>query len=167
MRRYTLGLAGREFVIDVQELTADQFEVIVGGQRYDVVLAGDEDLPDASITPAYLPAQNTGSAVHAPAPAVVARAPTQTASATPRAVAPARAGADGAGTLTAPMPGVILEVHVKVGDVIRRGQAVAVLEAMKMHNSIGAPRNGTIIEVCVEPGQAVGHGDALVRFAQE
>jgi biotin carboxyl carrier protein len=41
-----------------------------------------------------------------------------------------------------------------------------VLEAMKMHNLIGAPRAGTIGEVCVTPGQAVGHGDALVRYAE-
>jgi biotin carboxyl carrier protein len=64
------------------------------------------------------------------------------------------------------MPGVILEVHVKAGDHVDRGQQIAVLEAMKMHNLIGAPRAGTIAEVCVAPGQAVGHGDALVRYAE-
>ena len=69
-------------------------------------------------------------------------------------------------TVSAPMPGVILEVHVKAGDRIERGQQIAVLEAMKMHNLIGAPRTGTIGEVCVTPGQAVGHGDALVRYAE-
>jgi len=41
-----------------------------------------------------------------------------------------------------------------------------VLDAMKMHNFIGAPRAGTIAEVCVAAGQAVGHGDAIVRFAE-
>ena len=64
------------------------------------------------------------------------------------------------------MPGVILEVHVKAGDVVERGQQIAVLEAMKMHNFIGAPRAGTIAEVCVTPGQAVGHGDAIVRYTE-
>jgi biotin carboxyl carrier protein len=69
-------------------------------------------------------------------------------------------------TVSAPMPGVILEVHVKTGDHVERGQQIAVLEAMKMHNLIGAPRAGTIGEVCVTPGQAVGHGDVLVHYTE-
>ena len=62
------------------------------------------------------------------------------------------------------MPGVILEVNVQPGDMVRRGQQVLVLEAMKMHNLIGAPKNGTITEVCVAAGQAVGHGEMLLRY---
>ena len=64
------------------------------------------------------------------------------------------------------MPGVVLEVNVKPGDKVVRGQQIAILEAMKMQNSIKSPRAGTIAEVCVAAGQAVGHGDALVRFAE-
>ena len=52
------------------------------------------------------------------------------------------------------------------GDLVTRGQQVAVPDAMKMHNLIGAPRAGTIAEVCVAAGQAVGHGDPIVRFAE-
>ena len=70
------------------------------------------------------------------------------------------------GTLVAPMPGAILELHVKVGDVVQRGQQIAVLDAMKMHNIIGAPRAGTIVEICVAAGQTVGHGDPIVRIAE-
>jgi len=54
---------------------------------------------------------------------------------------------------------------VKPGDTVTRGQEIAVLEAMKMQNSVKSPRDGTIAEVCVVPGQAIGHGDAIVRFA--
>jgi biotin carboxyl carrier protein len=43
---------------------------------------------------------------------------------------------------------------------------VAVLDAMKMHNLIGAPRAGVVAELCVAAGQAVGHGDPIVRFAE-
>jgi biotin carboxyl carrier protein len=64
------------------------------------------------------------------------------------------------------MPGVIIEIDVKVGDTVRRGQLVAILDAMKMHNHIRAPRAGTIREVCVDAGQAVGHGDPIVRFEE-
>jgi len=159
MRRYTLGLGGREFVIDVQELAADRFEVVVGGESYQVTLAGDEDLPEATITPGYAAAGAGAS------PPRVARAAAAPAAATVRPK-PASGGAVGA-VLSAPMPGVIIEVHVKPGDRLERGQPVAVLDAMKMHNVIGAPRAGTVAEVCVAPGQAVGHGDAIVRFAQD
>jgi biotin carboxyl carrier protein len=64
------------------------------------------------------------------------------------------------------MPGVILEVHVKAGDTVQRGQQIAVLDAMKMHNVIGSPRAGTIVEVCVAAGQSIGHGEPIVRFAE-
>jgi glutaconyl-CoA/methylmalonyl-CoA decarboxylase subunit gamma len=166
MRRYNLRLRDREFTIDVQELSADRFAVVVDGQTYDVVLSGDEDLPDADITPALQPAG--AAAGHAQpaarlAPARGVAAPTAAVAAAPAAPRP-RAG--GGAPLNAPMPGVILELFVKPGDVVQRGQQVAVLDAMKMHNVIGAPAAGTIVEVCVAAGQAVGHGDAIVRFAE-
>jgi glutaconyl-CoA/methylmalonyl-CoA decarboxylase subunit gamma len=163
MRRYTLGLAGREFVIDVHELAADRFEVVVGEQRYEVTLSADEDLGKASIAPGLDP----GSAavvgqnrVAAPRERVV-----PTAVPAPAVPKPARS-ATGLGALSAPMPGVIIELHVKAGDVVQRGQQIAVLDAMKMHNIIGAPRAGTIVEICVSAGQTVGHGDPIVRFAE-
>lgn len=169
MRRYNLRLRDREFTIDVQELSAERFAVVVDGQTYDVVLSGDEDLPDANITPALQPAGAKGSpALPTPrlAPARALATPTPAAAA-PMAPRPrAGGGAGGSATLSAPMPGVILELFVKPGDVVQRGQQVAVLDAMKMHNLIGAPAAGTIVEVCVAAGQAVGHGDPIVRFAQ-
>jgi len=62
---------------------------------------------------------------------------------------------------------VILEVFVKAGDQIERGQQVAVLDAMKMHNVIGAPRAGTVGEVFVVAGQNVDHGDAIMKFEED
>ena len=157
MRRYTLGLRGRQFVIDVQEHTADRFEVIVDGASYEVTLTGDEDLPEAVITPGYQPlAQANGTT-----PAVAIAAPI-----TAAALPPPTQRGSGSTALNAPMPGVILELFVKPGDQVQRGQQVAVLDAMKMHNFIGAPCAGTIAEVCVAVGQAVGHGDAIVRYAE-
>jgi len=64
------------------------------------------------------------------------------------------------------MPGVILDIGVKAGDQVVRGQEVAVLDAMKMHNSIKSPRAGTVREVCASVGQAVGHGDPIIRFEE-
>ena len=65
------------------------------------------------------------------------------------------------------MPGVILEVSVKAGDIVTRGQQVAILDAMKMHNMIGASQAGTIAEVYVAAGQSVDHGTPLLKFKEE
>jgi biotin carboxyl carrier protein len=162
MRRYTLGLQGREFVIDVQELAADVFEVAVGGQTYEVTLSGEEELTRATIAPGYTASAGAPAAAPTGTPAPprsAAAAPVPPA--TPRAAAPG-----GASAVSAPMPGAILEVHVKAGDRVERGQPLVVLEAMKMHNLIGAPRAGTIGEVCVAAGQSVAHGQAIVRYLE-
>jgi biotin carboxyl carrier protein len=68
--------------------------------------------------------------------------------------------------LTAPMPGVILAVDVTAGAHVKRGDVLAVLEAMKMNNAIRSPRDGVVAEVFIQPGQAVVHGDALIRFEE-
>jgi biotin carboxyl carrier protein len=163
MRRYTLRIGDRDFELDVEELGAERFEVMVGGETYDVTLSGDEELPDATITPAVAP----GRAANARTAAKSAAAPPAGAGAAPRApLAPRRVAATGGSSLNAPMPGVILEVSVAVGDSVERGQPVATLEAMKMNNVIRSPRAGTIAEVCVAAGQAVGHGDPIVRFRE-
>jgi biotin carboxyl carrier protein len=159
MRRYTLDISGRTFSIDVQELAADRFEVVVGDETYDVTLAGDEDLPEATITPGFAPAAATGGTTRPTAVQVAVRAPAPTVAPSPR-----KPAGGGSATLCAPMPGVILDVGVKAGDTIARGQEVAVLDAMKMHNSIKSPRAGTVREVCVGAGQAVGHGDPIIRY---
>jgi len=168
MRRYTLGVGDRQFVIDVQEIAADRFEVFVGDESYEVTLSGDENLAEASITPALVPGSQA-TPRPAAAPSTVARVrhePSPPPAATPAPRQPT-SHTGGKAALTAPMPGVILEVNVKPGDTVTRGQQVAILDAMKMHNVIGAPRAGTIAEVFVSVGQSVNHGDAIVSFAGE
>lgn len=66
--------------------------------------------------------------------------------------------------VTAPMPGTIIDVKVKVGDSVAKGQLVAVLEAMKMETEILAPDNGTVTEVHVAKSAAVNLGDAIVSL---
>ncbi len=153
MRRYTLNIGNKEFVVDVQETDYDQFEVLVGGGSYIVNLSEDlvnGQAPQAAATPAPRPAVAASSApTSAPAPR------------------PQPGGAAGKGALKAPMPGVIIEVNVKPGDVVKRGEQIAILDAMKMHNVIGAPRDGTIAEVCVEAGQNIGHGEVIVTSKED
>ena len=61
-----------------------------------------------------------------------------------------------------PLPGVILQVNCKVGDTVKRGQNLLVLEAMKMENNINADRDGKIIEIKVNKGDSVLEGADLV-----
>lgn len=164
MRRYSLDISGRNFVIDVQELANDRFEVVVGDEAYEVTLSSDENLSEAVITPGLHP----GKALPASAANSIAKVRKDPA-ATPAASQPTRkpaASAGGKGGVTAPMPGAILEISVKVGDPLTRGQQVAILDAMKMHNVIGAPRDGIVAEVCVVANQNVNHGDTIIRFQE-
>ncbi|MHB1445693.1 MAG: biotin/lipoyl-containing protein, partial [Acidimicrobiales bacterium] len=71
-------------------------------------------------------------------------------------------GAAGSGEVSVPMQGTIVRVLVAVGDQVELGQAVCVLEAMKMENNIAAEKAGTVKEVRVEPGQTVGGGDVVM-----
>ena len=64
------------------------------------------------------------------------------------------------------MPGVILEVKVKPGDMVERGQPVAVLDAMKMHNTIASPQTGVVAEVLVAAGQTVDHGELILKYRE-
>ena len=61
-----------------------------------------------------------------------------------------------------PMQGTIVKVLVEVGDAVEAGQAVVVLEAMKMENQIAAEKAGTVKEIKVAPGDTVGGGDVVV-----
>jgi acetyl-CoA/propionyl-CoA carboxylase biotin carboxyl carrier protein len=80
----------------------------------------------------------------------------------PKPTASAAAGGVGSGSVAVPMQGTIVKVLVAVGDHVEAGQAVCVLEAMKMENQINAETSGEVKEVKVEAGQAVGAGDVVV-----
>ena len=82
-------------------------------------------------------------------------------------IAHAGDGAAEGGRLTAPMPGKVIAFLAKVGDVVKLGQPLAVMEAMKMEHTIAAPRDGTVEEVLYAPGDQVAEGGELLRLAAE
>ena len=165
MRRYTLNISNREFVVDVQEVNADNFEVIVGGETYQVNLSNEESLVENTISPGFVP--NTAARPTHKSAATRPAHPASAGSTAPAPVIRKPATGGGKGTQTAPMPGVILEVNVKPGDTVSRGQQVAILDAMKMHNVIGAVQAGTVAEIFVEAGQTVDHGTPILNFKEE
>ena len=81
-----------------------------------------------------------------------------------KAPAPAEAKAAGRLSIVAPMPGKILSVKVKPGDAVKRGQAIMVLEAMKMENEIVAPEDGVVASVEVAAGSSVEAGALLASI---
>ena len=126
-----------------------RFNVVVNGKAYDVAV---EELvagaaPVAAAPVAAAPAPVAAPATPAPAPAA----------------APAAVG-EGA-KVEAPMPGTILEVKVAVGDTVKAGQPVVVLEAMKMENDIVAPVDGKVTSIVVKKGDAVNSGDVMATIA--
>jgi acetyl-CoA/propionyl-CoA carboxylase, biotin carboxylase, biotin carboxyl carrier protein len=78
-----------------------------------------------------------------------------------RRSAGAASGGSNSGDVTAPMQGTIVKVNVSVGDQVESGDAIVVLEAMKMENSVGAEKSGTVTEVRVSEGDSVGGGDVI------
>ena len=117
--------------------------VTVNGVAYNVTVEEGTGAPVAAAAPVAAPA-----AAPAPAPAPAA----------------APAGAAGAVSVTAPMPGNILDVKVKAGDSVKAGDTLLILEAMKMENEISAPQDGTIASVNVRKGDVVNSGDLLITM---
>ena len=94
---------------------------------------------------------------------VVAAAPVA-APAAPKAAPKAAAGKAGATAVKAPMPGNIMKVNVKVGDAVKKGDVLVVLEAMKMENDVCAPADGVVASVEVNQGATVETDAVLVTL---
>ncbi len=109
----------------------------------------------------------TAAPVRAAAPVAAAPVAAAPVAAAPAAAPKAAAAAPVAGgePVKAPMPGNILDVKVKVGDTVKAGTVLCVLEAMKMENEIPAPKDGKVAQVVVTKGATVGAGDTLVVLA--
>ena len=103
------------------------------------------------------------AAAGAPVAAAPVAAPAAPAAAAP-APAAAPAGAAGSVQVTAPMPGKVVAVKASVGQAVKKGEVVLVLEAMKMENDIVAPEDGTIASINVANGDAVESGAVLATL---
>lgn len=129
-----------------------QYNITVNGTTYSVQV--EELGATASAAPVAAPVVTAAPA----APVAPAAAPAPTAAPAPKA-APAAAGAN---DVTAPMPGTILDIKVSVGQAVKKGDVLCVLEAMKMENDIPAPADGTVTAIKVSKGASVQAGEALV-----
>ncbi|MBR5841776.1 MAG: biotin/lipoyl-binding protein [Bacteroidaceae bacterium] len=144
MKEYKYKINGNEYNVAVEELEGNKANVTVNGKSYQVEL--DRPAKPAVSKPVARPAA-------APAAAAPAAAP-----------APKAAPAAGGAGIKAPLPGVILDIKVKVGDAVSKGQTIAILEAMKMENNINADREGTVVSINVEKGQSIAEGTDIITL---
>ena len=142
MKNYKLKINGTDYNVDINEVEGQEIKLNVNGEAYTVSV--DQEMkqtkkPVVTSTPSasrVVPAAG-GSVQKASAPAAGAK-------------------------VTTPLPGTILDVFVNVGDTVKSGQTVVLLEAMKMENNIEADTDGTVKEVKVRKGDSVLEGDILV-----
>lgn len=151
MKQYNFKINGNEYNVTINSVEGNVADVTVVAS-YKVELGGGSSIPvQPSVAPAAAPA------APAPAPAPQAAPAAQTA-------APAPAASGNGKPVTSPLPGVIVEISVKVGDAVKAGQQVAVLEAMKMENAIEADHDGTVTAIHVNKGDSVLEGVPIVTI---
>ena len=120
-----------------------KYNITVNGTTYEVIVE-----------------EVSGAAPHAP----VYSAPTAPVAAPAAPKTTATSSASGANKVVAPMPGTILDVKVSVGQAVKKGDVICVLEAMKMENDIPAPCDGVIASVNTQKGASVNAGDVLASI---
>ncbi len=131
-----------------------KFNVTVNGVAYEVEVEEVGATVAAPVAPVAAPAAPIAApaAAAAPAPAAAPKA------------APAATGKAGSVAIKAPMPGTILKINVKIGDAVKKGDVVCVLEAMKMENEICAPEDGVVASVEVAQGASVATDAMLITL---
>ena len=143
MKTYKFKINGKDYTVQVNGIEGKIADLNVNGTDYKVELENEPAAPAAPVAAA--------------APAAAPSAP-----AAPAAVPVA----SGAGTVVhSPLPGVIISIDVKEGQAVKKGQKVAVLEAMKMENDIQADVDGTVAAILVSKGDSVLEGADILKIA--
>ncbi len=150
MTSYRVTVDGRDYVVEISDLGRRPILATVDGETFRVEVEATGSAPVVAMP--VLLAQN---ALLPDAPSAAAR----------RVIPTASAPIAGA-AVAAPLPGTIVTVSVSVGDTVRPGQELCVLEAMKMNNPIRSTRSGVVTEVLISVGQQVQHGHTLMLIAE-
>lgn len=150
MKKYVLEIGEKEYTAEVKTVTTEEVDISVNGQQYKVKLKSfgrdKESVPrierverksPVGVQPAPAPRKPSGVDAHS-----------------------------GGDIVTAPLPGLILDVKVNPGDLVKAGQDLLLMEAMKMENHVEAPHDGTVKKVLVNKGDSVAEGDSLVELSR-
>jgi glutaconyl-CoA/methylmalonyl-CoA decarboxylase subunit gamma len=139
MKTFKYTINGNEYNVEIVKEEGQEVELTVNGTSYTVQSEKKEEESPKKITrPAAAPVSPDG------APVVVKKSTT------------------GAGSIKAPLPGVILHIDISVGDSVKVGQNLLTLEAMKMENTIPSDVAGKVLEIKVQAGDSVMEGTDLV-----
>ncbi|MBP1616542.1 MAG: biotin/lipoyl attachment protein [Bacteroidetes bacterium] len=145
MKQFIYRINGQEYIVAVNRKDESNAEVAVNGTNYNVELVNDQE----EVTLVARPA---------------AAKPAATPSSAPKATAPAKGGAAGSKAIKSPLPGIVVAINVAVGDTVKKGQTVAILEAMKMENNIQAPADGTVASIDLNVGDSVLEGVSILSL---
>ena len=140
MKEYKYKINGNVYKVTIGDIDENIAHVEVNGTPYKVEM---EKAPKVVVKPVVRPTT--------PAPA-------------PTPVVNPAAPSTGKSGVKSPLPGVILDIKVNVGDTVKKGQTIIILEAMKMENNIDADRDGIIVELKVNKGDSVLEGDTLLTI---
>jgi len=143
MKKFKFTIKGNQYDVDILNIEDNIAEVQVNGNTYKVEV-------DKNI-------QQSKTPILVRTPAVPSTDVEKSTQKTSNPAAP-----KGGGTIKAPLPGAILNVHVKVGDKVIMGQRLITLEAMKMENNIDSDKEGKVTAIKVKKGDNVMEGDILV-----
>ncbi len=132
MKEYKFKINGKEYNVAINGVEGQKADVCVNGVNYNVEIEGAPAVAAPAAAPASAPVASTDAAQ-----------------------ASASAAPAGGKAIVSPLPGVIISVDVREGSQVKRGQRVAVIEAMKMENDILAEFDGTVTAVHVSKGDSV------------
>lgn len=138
MTQYKYRINGKDYEVTINSVSDGNAQVTVNGKAYQVEMVREE-IPAENIVPA--PVRAVSQRNHEPIAADVDK------------------------SLRSPLPGTILAIKVKVGDQVKEGQTLAILEAMKMENEILSEHDGTVTAINVEKGDSVLEGTVIVSIS--
>ena len=144
MKEYKYKINGNLYTVTIGDIEENIAHVEVNGTPYNVEM---EKAPKAAaIKPVIRPVSNPTAPAQAPVTPIAKPATPST----------------GKSGVKSPLPGVILDIKVNVGDTVKKGQTIIILEAMKMENNINADKDGKITAINVSKGESVLEGNDLV-----
>jgi len=157
--KYKIAVNDRKFEVEINDIKEGIAQVNVDGRPYDVLIENYQDI--AAPASGTIP---SSPAKPAPISPKVSKPATDTiaAPAKPATPAPALKKVKAAGEILAPIPGRILEIKVKVGDPVAKGQTVATMEAMKMENNIASTMDGFVQMIRVQKDSEVATDEVIM-----
>ncbi len=145
MKKYKFTIHGNQYDVHILNVEDNIIELEVNGSAYEVEV-------DKTIQPAKTPR-------------LVRQRVVPSTDTTPSVGTGTKIPSTGSkGTIKSPLPGAVITIMVKVGDQVKIGQKLMILEAMKMENNIDSDKEGTVTAIHVIPGQSVMEGDVLIEI---